>query len=84
MIKIYSMKNCPYCEELKDLLKGEDIEFTSADINEQENKEETDTVFKITKVDSVPIVKVGKQLLAPDVSFTSIQEAFELTKRFMV
>ncbi len=84
MIKIYSMKNCPYCEELKDLLKGEDIEFTSVDINDPENKEETDTVFKITKVDSVPIVKVGKQLLAPDVSFTSIQEAFELTKRFMV
>jgi len=84
MIEVYSMQNCPYCEELKGLLKGEDIEFTEVDINDPANKEESDMVFKITKVDSVPIVKVGKQLLAPDVSFTSIKDAFDLTKRFMV
>ena len=77
------MKNCPYCEELKGLLKGENIEYKNVDINEPENKEEVDEVFGITKGDSVPIVKVGKQLLAPDVSFSSIEEAFELTKRFM-
>jgi glutaredoxin len=83
MIKIYGMNNCPYCEELKDLLDGENIEYVSVDINEKENKEEVDTVFNITKVDSVPIIRVGKQLLAPDVSFSSIKEAFELTKQFM-
>lgn len=77
------MNNCPYCEELKDLLDGENIEYVSVDINEKENKEEVDTVFNITKVDSVPIIRVGKQLLAPDVSFSSIKEAFELTKQFM-
>ena len=77
------MKNCPYCDELKELLTKENIEFTDVDINLPENKEEADMVFKITKVDSVPIVKVGKQLLAPDVSFTSIEDAFILTKQFM-
>ena len=78
------MNNCPYCEELKGLLNNEEIVFTDVDINLPENKEESDMVFKITKVDSVPIVKVGTQLLAPDISFTSIEECFELTKRFMV
>ena len=78
------MKNCPYCEELKGLLTGESIEFTNVDINDPKNKEESDMVFKITNVESVPIVKVGNQLLAPDISFTSIAEAFELVKKFMV
>lgn len=75
------MENCPYCTELKDLLTGEGIEFMEVDINKPENKEESDMIFKATDVDSVPIVRVGKNLLAPDVSFTSIEEAFELTKQ---
>ena len=78
------MKNCPYCEELKGLLKGENIDYVDVDINNEENKEEADTVFNVTNTDSVPIVRVGNQLLAPDVSFSSIEEAFELTKKFMV
>ena len=78
------MENCPYCAQLKDLLTGEGIEFEDIDINKPENKEESDMIFKVTKVDSVPIVRVGKHLFAPDVSFTSIEEAFELTKKFMV
>ena len=78
------MKNCPYCDDLKNLLKGENIEFIDVDINDPENKEESDLVFKVTKVESVPIIRVGNQLLAPDVSFSSIQDAFELTKKFMV
>ena len=78
------MENCPYCKQLKDLLTGEGIEFEDVDINKPENKEESDMIFKVTKVDSVPIVRVGKHLFAPDVSFTSIEEAFELTKKFMV
>jgi len=83
MIKVYSMENCPYCKDLKELLNGENIEYIDVDINLPENKEECEMVFKMTNVDSVPIVKVGKHLLAPDVSFESIQEAFELTKKFM-
>jgi hypothetical protein len=37
-----------------------------------------------TKADEVPIVKVGNQLLVPNVSFNSIKEAAELTKKFLV
>jgi glutaredoxin len=74
------MENCPFCKELKDLLVEDGIKFTEVDINLPENEKESEKVFKITGVDSVPIVRVGTKLLAPDVSFTSIIECFELIK----
>lgn len=83
MIRVYTMENCPYCKELKDLYDKEGIEYEIVDINLEENEEESNKVFKVTGVDSVPIVKVGNQLLAPDVSFTSIEEAFEITKMLL-
>jgi len=83
MIRVYTMENCPYCKELKELYDKEGIEYENVDINLQENEEESNKVFKVTGVDSVPIVKVGNQLLAPDVSFTSIEEAFEITKMLL-
>jgi glutaredoxin len=82
ILKVYTMENCPYCKELKGLLDEEGLSYEEVDIHAEENKEESDTVFKITKVDSVPIVRVGNQLLAPEVSFFSIKEAFDLTKKF--
>ena len=82
MIRIYSMEDCPYCTELKEMLDSEGLEYTDIDINDKDNKEEADKVFEVTKCDSVPIARVGNQLLAPDISFTSIEEAFELIKRF--
>ena len=83
MIRVYTMENCPYCKELKELYDKEGIEYENVDINLKENEEESNKVFKVTRVDSVPIVKVGNQLLAPDVSFTSIEEAFEITKMLL-
>ena len=83
MIRVYTMENCPYCKELKDLYDKEGIEYENVDINLEDNEEESNKVFKVTGVDSVPIVKVGNQLLAPDVSFTSIEEAFEITKMLL-
>ena len=77
------MENCPYCNELKELLRNDGIEFNEKDINLPENLEESEMVFKITGVDSVPIARIGSNLIAPDVSFTSIEEAFEICKKFL-
>lgn len=82
ILKVYSMKNCPYCKELKDLMDGEGLPYEDVDIHAPENNEEAEKVFEVSKCDSVPIVRVGNQLLAPDISFTSIKEAFEMTKKF--
>ena len=84
MVKIYSIPECPYCTELKDILTKEGVEFVDVNVNLPENEAEYNKLHEITKSDDVPIVKVGKQLLVPNVSFRSIREAADLTKKFLV
>lgn len=83
MVTIYGFKGCPYCTELKEILTNEGIEFRDVDIELDENTEEFEKVREVSKADEVPIVKVGNQLLIPNVSFKSIKEAAELTKKFL-
>lgn len=83
MVKIYSIPDCPYCAELKDILTKEGVEFVDVNVNLPENESEYNKLNEITKSDEVPIVKIGKQLLVPNVSFHSIREAADLTKKFL-
>ena len=83
MIRIYSIPDCPYCTELKEILTQEGVEFTDVDVNLPENEEEYDKIHEMTKSDEVPTVLVNKQLLVPNVSFKSIREAADLTKKFL-
>jgi glutaredoxin len=84
MVKVYSIPQCPYCTELKEKLTENNIEFIDVNVYLDENKEEYDMIVEKTKSDEVPIVRVGLQLLVPNVSFKSINEAFDLTKKFLV
>lgn len=83
MVRVYSIPECPYCTELKEIFKNEGVEFTDINVNLDENQEEYDKVYEITKSDEVPIVLVNKQFLIPNTSFTSIREAADLTKKFL-
>jgi len=82
-VRIYSIPECPYCTELKEILTKEGIEFTDVNVNLPENEKEYDQIYEVTKSEEVPIVLVGKQLLIPNVSFQSIREAADLTKKFL-
>lgn len=83
MIKIYTIPNCPYCSQLKELLTEAEVEFAEVNVNLSENESEYNQIHKITKSDDVPIIRIGKQLLIPNVSFHTIKEAVDLTKRFL-
>jgi glutaredoxin len=83
MIRIYSIPQCPYCTELKEMLTNEGIEFTDVNVDLPENEEEYNKIYEITKAEEVPIILVNKQLLVPNVSFKSIKEAANLTKKFL-
>lgn len=84
MVRIYSIPECPYCAELKKILTEEGISFEDIDVNLPEHQEEYTDLHNITKSDDVPIIKVGKQLLVPNISFHTIREAADLTKKFLV
>lgn len=77
-IIVYSIPNCPYCKTLKDNLTERGIEFTDVDVSLDENDAKFDEIMKVSGTDSVPTVTVGKNLLAPDVNFSSIDQATEL------
>jgi glutaredoxin len=84
MVRLYTIENCPYCTELKEIFNNEGVEFVEVDVNKPENQEEYKKVFEITKSDDVPMIKVDKRLLVANVSFFSIREAADLTKKFLV
>ncbi len=83
MVRVYSIPECPYCTELKDILIKEGVDFVDINVNLPENEKEYNDLHKITKSDDVPIVKVGKQILVPNVSFHTIRDAADLTKKFL-
>ena len=83
MVRIYSIPDCPYCTELKKILTEEGIPFEDINVNLPEHEKEYNELNRVTKSDDVPIVKIGKQLLVPNVSFNSIREAADLTKKFL-
>lgn len=83
MVTIYGFKDCPYCTELKEILTNDGISFRDVDITIPENEKEFEKIVEISSAQEVPVVKVGNQLLVPNVSFQSIQEAAELTKKFL-
>jgi len=69
--------------ELKEIFTREGVEFTDINVMLEENEKEYEELHKIIKSDDVPVIKVGKQLLVPNVSFQSIRQAADLTKKFL-
>lgn len=82
-VRLYGFKDCPYCQEIKGLFDKDGLDYIYVDIEDKKNNKEVDKIMEIGKTDSVPIILVNKTLLSPEVSFKTIQEAFDLTKKFL-
>lgn len=86
-VVVYTMKNCPYCHEFKNMLKEEGIEFYDRDIEKYD--EEYNLFSEITKNDMVPAVMIveGDEteyesfLYAPDRDYFELTEAVDIIKK---
>ncbi|TXG84770.1 MAG: glutaredoxin [Spirochaetes bacterium] len=83
MVTIYTFPECPYCTALKEIYTKEGIEYRDVNITLPENEEEWNQIAEVSKAEEVPVIKIGLQLLVPNVSFQSIEEAGHLTKKFL-
>lgn len=83
MIKIFVIDKCKYCDKLKSLLEGENIPFQIMNISQDDNHKFYEKLCEISKADSVPLITVGKHILAPNVSFNTIDQAFEIIKQLI-
>lgn len=78
--KVYTIPKCPYCSKLKTLLDEMNIEYETIDVSLDEHEEEFKKLMEISGSDSVPMITVGVNLLAPDVNFSTIDQAAKLVK----
>lgn len=86
-VVLFTMEGCPYCHELKGMLKESNIEFTDLDINEY--AEEYDMFTKIVDNDLVPAFMVvdenggATKFMAPDRDYEDLNEAVEKIKSIL-
>lgn len=85
-IILFTMKGCPWCEEMKKSLNENNIDFTDRDINQYED--EYKLFVEITENDFVPafmIIEDPKdlsktKLYAPERDFEGIEQGVNIIK----
>jgi glutaredoxin len=81
---VYTMKGCPFCDQFKEMLVQESIEFFDRDIDEY--SDEYDSFSKITENDMIPALliiegdgeKYESFLYAPDRNYMELTEAVDI------
>jgi hypothetical protein len=83
-VVVYTMKGCPFCDQFKDLLVNENIEFFDRDIDEF--KTEYDIFVEVTSNDMIPafLIIEGDNdehesfLYAPERDYNELTEAVDI------
>jgi len=86
-VVLFTMKGCPYCEELKTKLNEQNLDFIERDIHEHEDEYEIFT--QVTENEYVPAFMVieddefkpSSKLFAPDRDFNSLDEGVEIIRK---
>lgn len=85
-VVVYTMKGCPFCDQFKEILKKESIDFVDRDIDEF--KEEYDLYSEVTNNDMIPALLIieGNEkkhesfLYAPERDYNELDEAVKIIK----
>lgn len=80
-VKIFSMKGCPHCDNLKNQLKENNINFVELDVDVHEELYEK--FSKKVENEYLPAILIGKTAFLPDKSFQTINEAVDLVKQHL-
>ena len=80
-ISVFSMKGCPHCDNLKNKLKENNIEFVELDVDD--NNLLYERFSKKVKNEYLPAILIGKTAYVPEKSFNTIDEAVELVKQHL-
>jgi glutaredoxin len=86
LLIVFTMKGCPYCDEMKDKLNESGLEFIDRDIEEYE--EEYNMFVEVTENDYVPAFMIidspdespKSHLFAPDRDYMGINEGVAIIK----
>jgi len=89
VVVLFTMKGCPFCVDMKNLLEEENIDFVDRDIDEYE--EEHNLFVEITQNDYVPsfmlienpTTEPKSTLYAPDRDYEDIYEGVKIIKEWV-
>ena len=88
LVVLFTMKSCPHCGEMKEMLKEENIPFVDRDIDEYE--EEYELFVEATGNEFVPAFMLIEspedtpktKLLAPGRDFDELEEGVKMIREF--
>jgi glutaredoxin len=89
VVVLFTMKGCPFCDDMKNMLEEEGIDFVNRDIYEYE--EEFNLFAEITNSDYVPAFMLienpetepKSELFAPDRDYENITEGVKIIKEWV-
>lgn len=89
VIVLFTMKGCPHCVEMKEMLIKEGIDFVDRDIDEYE--EEYNMFVKITENEYVPSFMLIEnpetepvsELYAPERDYDDLEDGVEIIKEWL-
>lgn len=79
-VKLYTMKGCHFCDDMKKKLISENIEYKEIDIRDKDNQAEVKKLLDFSKAENAPIIVIGKTILVPMVSFNSVDDGVKIIK----
>ena len=89
VVVLFTMKGCPHCVEMKNMLVNEGIDFVDRDIHEYE--EEYDMFVEITENEYVPAFMLIEnpqtepisELFAPERDYNELEDGVEIIKEWL-